>query len=67
LGSSTGFSSGFGVSSGAGVSVAEGTAASNVDVVREMTEMISAQRAFEMNAKVMQSIDQVLQHTSNIR
>jgi flagellar basal-body rod protein FlgG len=41
--------------------------ASNVDIVREMTDMISAQRAFEMNSKVMQSVDQILQHTVNIR
>jgi flagellar basal-body rod protein FlgG len=40
---------------------------SNVDVVREMTDMISAQRAFEMNSKVIQSVDQLLQHTVNIR
>jgi flagellar basal-body rod protein FlgG len=40
---------------------------SNVDVVREMTDMISAQRAFEMNSKVVQSVDQVLQHTVNLR
>lgn len=40
---------------------------SNVDVVREMTDMISAQRAFEMNSKVIQTVDQVLQHTVNIR
>lgn len=40
---------------------------SNVDMVREMTEMIKSQRAFEMNAKVLQSVDQVLQNTSNLR
>ncbi len=40
---------------------------SNVDVVREMTDMISTQRAFEMNSKVIQSVDQMLQHTVNIR
>ncbi len=40
---------------------------SNVDVVREMTDMISAQRAFEMNSKVIQTVDQILQHTTNIR
>jgi flagellar basal-body rod protein FlgG len=40
---------------------------SNVDVVREMTDMISAQRAFEMNSKVVQSVDQILQHTVNVR
>ncbi len=40
---------------------------SNVDVVREMTDMISAQRAFEMNSKVIQAVDQILQHTVNVR
>lgn len=40
---------------------------SNVDVVKEMTEMISAQRAFEMNSKVVLTVDQLLQHTVNIR
>ena len=40
---------------------------SNVDVVREMTDMISAQRAFEMNSKVVQAVDQMLQHTVNVR
>jgi flagellar basal-body rod protein FlgG len=41
--------------------------ASNVDMVREMTDMISAQRAFEMNSKVIQAVDQLLQHTVNVR
>lgn len=40
---------------------------SNVDMVREMTEMISAQRAFEMNSKVLQAVDSILQNTANIR
>lgn len=40
---------------------------SNVDVVKEMTQMISAQRSFEMNSKVLQSVDQMLQSTVNIR
>lgn len=40
---------------------------SNVDIVREMTDMITAQRAFEMNSKVIQSVDQMLQHTVNVR
>ena len=40
---------------------------SNVDVVREMTDMISAQRAFEMNSKVIQTVDQMLQHTVNVK
>lgn len=40
---------------------------SNVDVIKEMTDMISAQRAFEMNSKVVQAVDQILQHTVNVR
>jgi flagellar basal-body rod protein FlgG len=40
---------------------------SNVDIVREMTDMIAAQRGFEMNSKVIQTVDQMLQHTTNIR
>lgn len=40
---------------------------SNVDVVKEMTDMISAQRAFEMNSKVIQTVDQILQHTVNVK
>jgi flagellar basal-body rod protein FlgG len=40
---------------------------SNVDIVREMTDMISAQRAFEMNSKVIQTVDQLLQHTVNVK
>lgn len=33
--------------------------ASNVDPVREITEMISAQRAYEMNSKVIQAADEM--------
>lgn len=40
---------------------------SNVEIVREMTDMISAQRAFEMNSKVIQTVDQMLQHTVNVK
>jgi flagellar basal-body rod protein FlgG len=40
---------------------------SNVEIVKEMTDMIAAQRAFEMNAKVVQAVDSVLQHTVNVR
>jgi len=40
---------------------------SNVDVVREMTDMISTQRAFEMNSKVIQTVDQMLQNTTGLR
>ncbi|MBI1861451.1 MAG: flagellar basal-body rod protein FlgG [Deltaproteobacteria bacterium] len=40
---------------------------SNVEVMREMTDMIAAQRAYEMNSKVIQTVDQMLQHTVNVR
>jgi len=40
---------------------------SNVNPIEEMTAMISAQRAFEMNSKVIHAVDQMLQHTANIR
>jgi flagellar basal-body rod protein FlgG len=40
---------------------------SNVDVMREMTDMISAQRTFELNSKVVQTVDQLLQHTTNLK
>jgi flagellar basal-body rod protein FlgG len=38
--------------------------ASNVDVVSEMSNLIAAQRAYEMNAKVISAADQMLQTTS---
>jgi len=37
---------------------------SNVDVVSEMSNMIAAQRAYEMNSKVVSAADQMLQTTS---
>jgi flagellar basal-body rod protein FlgG len=37
---------------------------SNVDVVSEMSNLIAAQRAYEMNAKVVSAADQMLQTTS---
>jgi flagellar basal-body rod protein FlgG len=36
----------------------------NVDVVTEMSNLISAQRAYEMNAKVISAADQMLQTTA---
>ena len=36
----------------------------NVDVVSEMSNLIAAQRAYEMNAKVISAADQMLQTTS---
>jgi len=40
---------------------------SNVKVVEEMIDLISAQRAYEMNSKVIQASDQMLRDASNLR
>ena len=40
---------------------------SNVNVVEEMVNMITGQRAYEINSKVVQTGDQILQQTNNIR
>lgn len=41
--------------------------ASNVSVMNEMTDLIRAQRAYEMNSKVMGVADQMLQTVNNVR
>jgi flagellar basal-body rod protein FlgG len=41
--------------------------ASNVNVVTEMTSLIQAQRAYEMNSKVVEAADQMLQTTTQTR
>jgi flagellar basal-body rod protein FlgG len=40
---------------------------SNVQAVEEMIDMISTQRAYEMNSKVIQSADQMLQKLTSLR
>ncbi|OSP54749.1 flagellar basal-body rod protein FlgG [Pseudoruegeria sp. SK021] len=40
---------------------------SSVDAVREVTELIEAQRAYEMNAKVITASDQMMATTSQVR
>jgi flagellar basal-body rod protein FlgG len=40
---------------------------SNVNVVEEMVGMILAQRAYEMNSKSIQSVDDMLQRVSNLK
>ncbi len=40
---------------------------SNVNVIEEMVNMITGQRAYELNSKVIQTGDQMLQQTNNIR
>jgi flagellar basal-body rod protein FlgG len=41
--------------------------ASNVDVIKELVDLISAQRAFEGNAKVIETADQILQCVNTLR
>lgn len=49
-------------------SVLQGTLeASNVNIMNEMTSLIKAQRAYEMNSKVLGVADQMLQSVNNIR
>jgi len=40
---------------------------SNVNVVSEITNMITAQRAYEMNSRVIQASDEMMQSVSNLR
>ena len=40
---------------------------SNVNAVEEMVNMISTQRAYEMNSKVIQSVDQMMQAVTNLK
>jgi flagellar basal-body rod protein FlgG len=40
---------------------------SSVDAVREVTELIKAQRGYELNAKVITAADQMLSSTTQIR
>ena len=39
----------------------------NVNPVEEMVDMITTQRAYEMNSKVIQSADQMLQRLTQLR
>ncbi|MGF1446934.1 MAG: flagellar hook protein FlgE [Pikeienuella sp.] len=40
---------------------------STVDVARELTDLISTQRAYSSNATVIQTVDEMLQETTNIK
>ena len=40
---------------------------SNVNVVEEITNLITAQRAYEMNSKVIETSDQMMATMSNVR
>jgi flagellar basal-body rod protein FlgG len=52
---------------GTGIIMQGAIEASNVNVMNEMTDLIKAQRAYEMNSKVMGVADQMLQTVNNIR
>ena len=39
----------------------------NVDAVTEISNLIAAQRAYEMNSKVITAADEMLKTTSNIQ
>ncbi|MFC0281183.1 flagellar basal-body rod protein FlgG [Falsigemmobacter intermedius] len=41
--------------------------ASNVDVIRQITDLISAQRAYEMNSKAITTADQMMQTAVQVR
>ena len=40
---------------------------SATDVASELTDMIQTQRAYSSNAKVIQTVDEMLQETTNIK
>jgi len=52
---------------GSGILMQGAIESSNVNVMNEMTDLIKAQRAYEMNSKVMGVADQMLQTVNNIR
>ncbi len=41
--------------------------ASNVDIAQEMTELIKAQRAFSTNAKVITTVDDMMDETTRLK
>ena len=40
---------------------------SNVDIVKEMVDLIAAQRAYELNSKTIKSADEMLQQIANLK
>ena len=54
-------------STGIGTVMQGYTEASNVDAVTEITSLISAQRAYEMNSKVISTTDQMLATTNQMK
>ena len=41
--------------------------ASNVDPVQEITDLIQAQRGYELNSKVIETADQMMSAVNNVR
>ena len=41
--------------------------ASTTDVAAELTDLIQTQRAYSSNAKIIQTVDEMLQETTNIK
>jgi flagellar basal-body rod protein FlgG len=41
--------------------------ASNVEPVQELIDLITTQRAFELNSQAVQAGDQIMQNISNLR
>jgi flagellar basal-body rod protein FlgG len=52
---------------GLGATVQGSLEMSNVDPVRELIDLITTQRAFELNSQAIQSADETLQIVSNLR
>ncbi len=52
---------------GAGIVRQANLEASNVEPVQELIDLITTQRAFELNSQAVQAGDQVLQTISNLR
>jgi flagellar basal-body rod protein FlgG len=40
---------------------------SNVNIVSEITQLITAQRAYEMNSKVITTTDEMMRSVTNLR
>lgn len=53
--------------SGYGLIVQGAVETSNVNIVSEITNLITAQRAYEMNSKVIQAGDEMMQNVSQLR
>mgnify|MGYP003632234655 CR=1 FL=1 len=41
--------------------------ASTTDIAQELTHLITTQRAYSSNAKIIQTVDEMLQETTNIK